>query len=337
MQTSLLPLPVPFPDVRWHTHTKVSRSILRRAHSKMGWQSWANQGVCTVNQLNGVPGNPQAQPNRAQAAALSKFCSEYKDMGKPPLDFTPARAFNELCIETLPYLGGESGPAPYDCGKLSLPDVNSNPVSPECNLCAEHSNTLRGEGVPMLRSVSQAKECVADSGLARPHVDSAFHCPKTYASFLCKLQTRQLLEWQIGGVSLLGVFFVYKKDGRLRVIFDTRIVNCYFHDPPKTRLPTAASFTSIETTPGDEIYFGGGDIEKAFYRVKCPDIAKQFFTLPPPPPPPPPPLLKTLSTVLNVLKLPNSFSPSPASVPNILVFMKSMVFLSNQMKSLFPG
>lgn len=79
-------------------------------------------------------------------------------------------------------------------------------------------------------------------------------------------------------------FFVYNKDGRLRVIFDTRVVNCVLHDPPKTRLPTACSATSIEleSLPGEEIYFGGGDIENvnAVYRIAAPEIAKQFFTLP---------------------------------------------------------
>jgi len=286
MQKSLLPLPVPFPSVRWPTHSNVSRSILRRAHSKMGWQSWANQGICTVNQLNGVPGDPRARPNRAQTAALSQFCSEYKSMGKPPDQLTPAGAFTELCHDSLPYIADGGGPAPYDRNKLSLPNMDSTPVAPECNLCLEHSNTLRGKGVPMLRSVSQAAEAVADSGLSRPHVDSAFFCPRTYATFLCNLESRHLLEWQSGGESLLGVFFVHKKDGRLRVIFDTRIVNCYFHDPPKTRLPTAASFTSLESTPGNEIYFGGGVISKMLF------------------------------TVLNVLISPKGSSPSPESEPN---------------------
>ena len=77
MQKSLLPLPVPFSDVRWHTHSKVSRSVLRRAHSKIGWQSWANGGVCTINELNGIPGNPGARPTCAQSTALSQFCSDF--------------------------------------------------------------------------------------------------------------------------------------------------------------------------------------------------------------------------------------------------------------------
>eukprot|EP00959_Pyramimonas_sp_CCMP1952_P178802 3737445-Pyramimonas_sp.AAC.1 len=48
----------------------------------------------------------------------------------------------------------------------------------------------------------------------------------------------------------VGLFFVPKKSGALRIIFDTRAANCKFLDPPATRLPSAASFGAIEA-PAD--------------------------------------------------------------------------------------
>ena len=86
-------------------------------------------------------------------------------------------------------------------------------VSPEDRLSLEHSNRIRGYGAPMLRSASEAGDAVADSGLTRPHVGSAFHNPETYVSFLQHLRSRHLLEWQIGGESYLGVFFCLRKMG----------------------------------------------------------------------------------------------------------------------------
>ena len=52
--------------------------------------------------------------------------------------------------------------------------------------------------------------------------------------------------------SILGMFFVRKKDGSQRFIFDTRVANCHFRKPPRTHLPTAAALSSVECSPDDE-------------------------------------------------------------------------------------
>ena len=79
----------------------------------------------------------------------------------------------------------------------------------------------------------------------------------------------------------MELFFVKKKNGKLRLILDTRTVNCLFVDPPKTKLPSAAALTSIESVPGEPLYFAGGDIDNAFYRFEAPAVAREYFTLPP--------------------------------------------------------
>ena len=70
-----------------------------------------------------------------------------------------------------------------------------------------------------------------------------------------------------------------KKDGSLRIIFDTRILNLKFKDPPKTRLPTAAAFASVEASPGKDTYIGSGDIRNAFYAMEVPDELSDLFSL----------------------------------------------------------
>ena len=52
----------------------------------------------------------------------------------------------------------------------------------------------------------------------------------------------------------VGVFFVGKKDGRQRCIFDTRITNCYFRDPPRADLPNAAAYAKLETAKDAPFY-----------------------------------------------------------------------------------
>ena len=64
------------------------------------------------------------------------------------------------------------------------------------------------------------------------------------------------------------------------MVLDTRVCNCFFREPPLTRLPTAAALASIEARDQFEVYFAGGDIDNAFYRIRVPDSAKKFMTLP---------------------------------------------------------
>ncbi len=71
-----------------------------------------------------------------------------------------------------------------------------------------------------------------------------------------------------------------KKSGKLRLVLDTRVANCHFKPPPSVRLPTAAALCSIECAAQQEIYFAGGDIDNAFYRISIPPAAAPFMTLP---------------------------------------------------------
>ena len=77
----------------------------------------------------------------------------------------------------------------------------------------------------------------------------------------------------------VGCFFVRKKNGRLRIIFDTRWSNGAFESPPHLRLPTASTLGHIEC--GDTpLYSASGDIDNAFYRLAIPSWLSQEFRLP---------------------------------------------------------
>jgi len=58
-----------------------------------------------------------------------------------------------------------------------------------------------------------------------------------------------MIFWHLydGAEGLLGVFFVAKKDGRLRLIFDTRVANTYFKTPPPlvSRRPAPSAVSSV--------------------------------------------------------------------------------------------
>ena len=75
-------------------------------------------------------------------------------------------------------------------------------------------------------------------------------------------------------------FFVAKKSGQLRLIFDTRLLNQAFIDPPSTDLPSADSFTRLELPEDSQFFIGSGDLSNAFYTLQVPSKLGELFTLP---------------------------------------------------------
>ena len=86
----------------------------------------------------------------------------------------------------------------------------------------------------------------------------------------------------------VGLFFVLKKNGSLRLILDCRLTNQLFRRPPSTPLATAECLSSFEigdpagATVGDDVfvYIGLSDIENAFHRMRMPEWLSDFFSLP---------------------------------------------------------
>ena len=79
--------------------------------------------------------------------------------------------------------------------------------------------------------------------------------------------------------SNIGCFFVKKKNGKLRLIFDTRLANSEFISPAPVDLPTPSAFGNLEV--GSAPVFGAtGDIDNAFYRLRLPGSMDTCFRLP---------------------------------------------------------
>ena len=89
--------------------------------------------------------------------------------------------------------------------------------------------------------------------------------------------------------SELGVFFVRKKDGRLRLIVDCRRTNQLFLDPPGVDLVTGEGLSKIELDweePPDFmqdicIAFGEGDVSDCFHRMRWEGGIRNYFCWPP--------------------------------------------------------
>ena len=242
----------------------------------------------SLNELSGAPySDPGTTPrNATQVESLDHLKKAYDRVLKPPLGMSGARAFSELCRTSSRYdpqpLGTVAGErAPYDKGLVSMPPPAStlHPVVESLDggdkFVVEHwaSHILKSPQDRDLYSTSVDRP--------RPFLEPTLVKESSvYADFLDKLDKGGLLSWKQGLPSLLGVFFVRKKNGRLRIILDTRDVNGFFRPAPKTRLPTASALGSLEVDASDDVYLSGADLEDCFYHLGVPAGLEEWFTLP---------------------------------------------------------
>ena len=125
----------------------------------------------------------------------------------------------------------------------------------------------------MLREPRQAAAKQSELGLKRAHNDpDLFWIPGAYFIFLHHPEQSSMLRWvrARGRKGALRVFFVKKEVPRLRVIFDTRMLNTHFVGPPKIALPSAAAMASIEAPAGSDFYWGSADFPNALYCMWVP-------------------------------------------------------------------
>ena len=290
----LFPLPIPpAPPVRG-THEsgdtgKPCRSVHRRVLRSQHRHSWYQDGVHALNQLSGYPFSspPECARNHAQSVVLERLQLLYDRVLAPPSDLSAAGAFRELCGTSSRYVPSDvGGTAPYVKKYVSWPPEESV----ACNVVdslgeADREMTLGWEH-NILKDADGVHDYVSSQQRVKPYLEPTLvRCPEVYGDFLSHLDSANMLNWRVGGPSLMGIFFVHKKpdaDGNphLRIILDTTDINGFFRPPPGTRLPSAAAFSSLENGHVDRIYFSGGDIADCFYHMDVPDGLADWFSLP---------------------------------------------------------
>ena len=119
---------------------------------------------------------------------------------------------------------------------------------------------------------------VRASGLREAYSDPRLREPDTYSSFVQRLVDADLVEivrerW----VEKIEVFFVAKKDGRLRMVCDCRLSNCHFAKPDRVRLCTAEALTRVELPAGSQLHIATADLKDAFYHFQLPLELRSYF------------------------------------------------------------
>ena len=171
--------------------------------------------------------------------------------------------------------------ASYDPEGVSIPGDGWKPVD-----LGDLWGTDGGENVGdyvqrQLLPADEARSRLKSCGLVRPYSDPKLRDPKTYGEFVRRLLRANIVEIGLEpGSEEIGIFFVSKKNGRLRLIIDARKSNCHFADPAHVQLVTGDGLGNIEVEEGVDLIICSADLKDAFYHLALPEALRPLFTLP---------------------------------------------------------
>ena len=283
-QRGIFPLPVPSPHSSGCVGGRTSRSVTRRKLSELHVERWVRDMVITLNCLySGDEGKgnfdgTSGRPTAAQSCCLDRLYGAVRAVGKPPPGLDGPGAFNELRARQ-GYATEPATLAPLSVDLVSLPSPGSIPSPLE--------RILGGEAVKVERVLSsklltraRAAENAASSGLKSPYYDPLIkHNKRLYADLIRKLHDAGVVEFRRSCREHVGIFTVWKKSGKQRLVVDARLTNCWFEPPEGVRLATGSSFGHLEVDGGPPIALGGVDIADAFYQIALPQELRDLFGL----------------------------------------------------------
>lgn len=247
-----------------------------------GWGSVVNQGINALNVLAGCSNSAfsKKKPTRVQRRVLQHISDSFNDVATIVDDDPGRSALEDLCSSSRLYHVDRSDVVSYARELVSWPKVESSPIPLGDCLPAADREWLATWRKHMLKpedsdgSAQLPKKPYMDPILKNKQVE--------YANFVHELHQRHMIRFKLdtSDAGTLGVFCVRKKNGSQRLIFDTRILNDKFHEPPSTDLPSADAFTRLELPDNKPFFIGSGDLANAFYTLSVPDELGQMFTLP---------------------------------------------------------
>ncbi|CAK0790753.1 unnamed protein product, partial [Prorocentrum cordatum] len=163
---------------------------------------------------------------------------------------------------------------------IDLPAAGSVSRSLE-HLAGDRGKEIAERLIQLRLPESTGREIAKLQWPARPYSDPALkRSPALCAELLRRMADCDLIEWHLTGEVSCGLFFVYKKSGRYRLIVDGRLPSCHFRDGDPVSLASGAAFSAIEVDSAAPIQVGSVDIVNAFYNVQLPEALRGIFVLP---------------------------------------------------------
>ena len=281
-QRDIFPLPVP--GAVPACPTSASRGAKRRTGRRVGHAQLVGDIVVALNEMSAGSDTftpASFEPSRAQTECLDHIARCVADMGAPPDNLSAEEALRAVQADSS-YEAEPSNVAPLRVDLVSLPEEGSTPIP--LPVLLGRTGERRVEEFVDTKVV--AKEVFQErrqaSELRRPYRDPVLRDPHTYARLLLRLFRAGMVKWRSSGqgdYTEVGIFAVWKKEGRQRLILDARVANLWFEAPEHVSLCTASGFAQLELEEDEQLFVGGIDTKDAFYQMGLPPALERFFAL----------------------------------------------------------
>ena len=202
-------------------------------------------------------------------------------LGKPPSDVSGQGALTELRA-SLGYSGEPASLANFQIDRVSLPSIAGSPSSLETILGSAEAEKMLEILRSKILTFGEVEAKLKGSSLRKPYFDPCLRKGGTeYQQFIRRLLQSNLIDFRLSVREKAGLFVVWKKSGKQRLVVDARRSNCWFGSPCPVKLATGSSFAQIEVDHADPIELAGVDIADAFYGIELPDEFRDLFGLAP--------------------------------------------------------
>ena len=121
-----------------------------------------------------------------------------------------------------------------------------------------------------MRQAAQVRLKRKEEGVARLYHVAILNQDRAAYSFVREGHRRGLFIYGRSCREELGLFFVKKKDGNMRMIAACRRSNQWFSDPPSTKLFSSGGFVNIGACDSGLLWLGSFDVVNTFYQHQLP-------------------------------------------------------------------
>ena len=263
------------------SHGGGSRTAVRNRHLRLAARAEASEAIDALNALygcdevapSGVP------PTPAQANVHHRLLSRARAFRQDFEQRSPHEAARELLGSRMDYSGAGCAVEPYAPEKVSLPRLAGAPVRLEDVLDPHAREALVDFRDHILTDDHTYRQRLKDSPV-RPYQDVRIREDRgVYLGFLRSLFERGLLGSSGSRRGRVTPFFVSKKGGSQRLVFDCRRTNQMFCHAPFTEIGCSEAFSSIEVPSGQCLYSASADVVSCFYQCGIPVDLSEYFCL----------------------------------------------------------
>ncbi|CAK0814978.1 unnamed protein product [Prorocentrum cordatum] len=206
--------------------------------------------------------------------------------------FSRRGAAKELLASSLSYAADEA-PSPvvrYVRSRIDIPEVGAVTLPVESVLDGIGRSYVLDYEQAMMKTPDEWSRVLDSEPPVTPYMDEVLkRDPVAYHAFIGDLVKANMLGFTYRPKDLVTPFFVAKKSGAQRLVWDARVPNRRFRDPPPLAMGTSAAYGRLQL-PDDrkedgsfstKLFCAQADVRNYFYALGLREELGLFFSLPP--------------------------------------------------------